>query len=102
MGAQIKLKETAIAILLSELHPTQMIAIYLLASGAEMPESVSKSDLTKIIYVLCTKLDWIREEPETPNTYEQTSTVDTPETLISSDCRSCAMLLLQVIACYDK
>ena len=46
------LKETAIAILLNELHHSQMIAIYLLTSGAEMPESVSKSDLVKIISFL--------------------------------------------------
>ena len=56
------LKETAIAILLNELHHSQMIAIYLLTSGAQMPESVSKSDLVKIISFLFTKLDWIREE----------------------------------------
>ena len=62
MGGQIKLKETAIAVLLAELHTSQMVAMYVMASGSEMPESVSKSDLTEIIFVLCRKLDWIKEE----------------------------------------
>ena len=64
MGGQIKLKETAIAVLLTELHTSQMIAMYVMASGSEMPESVSKSDLTEIIFVLCRKLDWIKEEKD--------------------------------------
>ena len=62
MGLQMILKETAIATLITELHHTEMYAFHLMASGIEMSENVTKEGLTKIICVLCKKLEWIREE----------------------------------------
>ena len=44
----MKLKVTAIEILVTELLPAEMMAIYLMASGSEMPGKVSKEDLTKV------------------------------------------------------
>ena len=32
--------------------------------GREIPDSITKYDLTEIIAVLCRKLDWVNEEPD--------------------------------------
>ena len=58
----MKLKANIMAILLAELHPNQMGAFYLMRLGVEMPDTVSKTDLTNIITFLCKKLCWIEEE----------------------------------------
>ena len=56
----MKLKPRAIQILETWLKPSEMGAIYLMAMGIlEMPETVTKSDLTNIVVSLCCQLDWI-------------------------------------------
>ena len=64
MIPKMKLKVTAIEILVTELLPAEMMAIYLMASGSAMPGKVSKEDLTKVIRILCKKLDWIEDEED--------------------------------------
>ena len=47
------------------MQPTEMGAIYLMAMGIlEMPETVTKSDLTNIVLSLCCQLDWIVYDEE--------------------------------------
>ena len=46
----------------AELHPNQMGAFYLMRLGVQMPDTISKTDLTNIITFLCKKLCWIEEE----------------------------------------
>ena len=84
MGDQIKLKETAIAILLKELHHSQMTAIYLLSSGAKLPESVSKTALAKIICTLCIKLNWTRKGDENCQNNSAQTTIKLKETAIAT------------------
>ena len=55
----LKLQFKAIQNLMPLLKPQAMSAIYLMGLGKELPESVSKSDLTEVISVLCKRLDWI-------------------------------------------
>ena len=49
-------------ILVAELQPNQMGAFYLMSLGVDMPDAVTKTDLTSIITFLCKKLCWIEEE----------------------------------------
>ena len=63
-GMKLKLNFQAMQILTSELTSNEMWAIYLMGQGEDLPESVAKTDLTKIIVVLCTRLKWIREDHE--------------------------------------
>ena len=58
----MKLKFEAVQIIIRELQEIEASAIFLMALGQEMPDSVSKVDLTKIIHFLCKKLSWIQEE----------------------------------------
>ena len=45
MGSQIKLKDSALAFLLEKLEKGEMLAIYLMASGVEMTDKVTKSGM---------------------------------------------------------
>ena len=58
----MKLKVQAIQILMKELQQEEMGAIYFMGVGQEMPDIVTKLNLTKIIQVLCKMLSWIDEE----------------------------------------
>ena len=58
MGEKMKLKVKALRILQADLHPDEMMAIYLMEFGTEMPPNLTKQ-LTKIVRVLCQKLDWV-------------------------------------------
>ena len=58
-STKVKLKTRALEILWTELQPNEMGVIYLMRSGGEIPETVSKSSLTRIIAVLFKRLDWI-------------------------------------------
>ena len=61
----MKLKAHAIQILETWLKPAEMGAIYLMGMGVlEMPETVTKSDLTNIVVSLCCQLDWIVYDEE--------------------------------------
>ena len=63
MGAlRVRLNVVAIQVLAAELQPVEMAAVHLMALGKEMPESVSKLDLTRIIFCLCKKLNWIERD----------------------------------------
>ena len=55
----MKLNFSGMAILMDELTKSEMWAIYMMASGEEMTDQVSKTDLVRIICVLCKKLDWV-------------------------------------------
>ena len=59
-----KLKFTALATVTVELTRSEIIAIDLMASGKDMTNQVTKTDLVRIIFVLCKDLDWIEEEEE--------------------------------------
>ena len=61
---KIKLKLTALATLTVELTQSEVMAIDLMASGKDMTNQVTKTDLVRIIFVLCKNLDWIEEEEE--------------------------------------
>ena len=52
-------------ILVDELQPNQMGAFYLMSLGVDMPDAVTKTDLTSIITFLCKKLCWVEEEDKT-------------------------------------
>ena len=58
MALKMSLKLPVIEMLTAELESRQMLAIYLMDSGREMTESVTKSDLTGIILYLCQRLGW--------------------------------------------
>ena len=65
----INLKFKALSVLMSGLQDTQMWVIYQMALDKDMPDSVTKMDLIKIIAFLFKQLDWIEEtvdsiEPE--------------------------------------
>ena len=52
----MSLKDYATHNLMKELQPSEMLAIYLMASGAEMSENVTKLNLMSVISLLCKKL----------------------------------------------
>ena len=62
MSLQLKLKDSAIEVLMGLLQPKEMIAIYLLGIGKTEPQKFHNQDLIKIIIVLCEKLCWIEDE----------------------------------------
>ena len=59
---KISLKFHAMSILMAELQETQMWAIYQLSLGQDVPDSVTKNDLMKIIELLLKQLDWIEKD----------------------------------------
>ena len=58
----MNLNFSGMAILMDKLTKSEMYAIYLMASGQEMTDQVTKSDLVRIICVLCKSLDWIEND----------------------------------------
>ena len=61
----MKLKLSAIQILVTGLQAGEMGAIYLMGTGIkEMPDTVTKANLTNIITFLCGQLDWIGNDEE--------------------------------------
>ena len=58
---KINIKFEALSVLMTGLKDTQMWVIYQLASGKNLPDSVTKMDLLKIITFLFKQLDWIEE-----------------------------------------
>ena len=63
-AVKVKLRFEGIQTLIKELTESQMLAFYFMGLGNEMPERVTKFDLTGIIQVLCKKLNWIEEQEE--------------------------------------
>ena len=55
---------------MEELHQNEVWAIYLMGQGKEMTDAISKADLTRIIYVLCKKLNWTEEQKDCANNPE--------------------------------
>ena len=74
----MRLKAKIMQILVAELPPNQMGAFYLMRMGVEMPDAVTKTDLTNIITFLCKKLCWVEEEED--NKSFTTDTKLSPET----------------------
>ena len=58
----MKLVDSAIEVLMEELRPKEMLAIYRMATGTTRSENFENSDLLRIIHVLCNKLGWVQEE----------------------------------------
>ena len=75
---KINLKFKAISVLMSGLQDTQKWIIYQMASGKDMPDSVTKEDLINIIAFLFKYLDWI-EGTEDSIDLESVSNVNTQE-----------------------
>ena len=61
-AVKLKLGFEAMQILMGELQQIQIQAIYFIGQGQEMPETMTKVDLTNIIRVLCKILGWIEAE----------------------------------------
>jgi len=61
---KLKLHVNAVHKLYAQLHARQMTAMNYIRVGREIPDSITKYDLTEIIAVLCRKLDWVEEEPD--------------------------------------
>ena len=55
-GLRMNLKDSATHILFKELQASEMLAIYLMTSGAEMSENVTRLDLSSIISMLCKRI----------------------------------------------
>ena len=62
MSLQLKLKDSAVEILMGLLQPKEMIALYMLGIGKTQSEKFNNADLIRIIIVLCEKLCWTQEE----------------------------------------
>ena len=58
-AVKLKLNFEAMQILMGELQPIQIQAIYFIGQGQEVPDTVTKVDLTDIIRALCQILGWI-------------------------------------------
>ena len=58
----MKINYEGMQILMAELQHQEMWAIYLMGHGKEMTDVVTKLNLTRIIHVLCKKLNWIDED----------------------------------------
>ena len=67
-SSTVKLKSQTAHLLLSELQPNQVLAVYMMGTGTDMPENVTKGDLIKIIGLLCQKLNWTQNEDEQDQT----------------------------------
>ena len=65
MGEKMKLKVKALRILQADLHRDEMVAIYLMQFGTDLPPNLAKH-LTKIVRLLCKKLDWIDDKCDPP------------------------------------
>ena len=65
MGEKMKLKVKALRILQADLHRDEMVAIYLMQFGTDLPPNLAKH-LTKIVRLLCKKLDWIDDRCDPP------------------------------------
>ena len=63
---KIKLDFNSMMTLMSELTESEILAISLMAAGQEMPETVRKSDLVRIIALLLKKLNWVVDDQEAP------------------------------------
>ena len=63
-AVMMKLNFQGMQILMEELQQQERWAIYLMCQGKEMTDEVTKSNLTRIICVLCKKLNWIEEDME--------------------------------------
>ena len=57
----MKIKAEIMQVLVSELQPNLIGAFYVMSLGFEIPDTVTKTDLTNIISFLCKKLGWIEE-----------------------------------------
>ena len=55
----MKIKAEIMQVLVAELQPNLIGAFYVMSLGFEIPDTVTKTDLTNIIWFLCKQLDWI-------------------------------------------
>ena len=92
---KFSLKFNAMSFLMAKLEETQMWAIYQLSLGQDMPDSVTKNDLIKIIELLLKQLDWIEKDESSrkPTTLSDADT-DVPKDSMEKD--DCLMELLTV------
>ena len=73
---KINLKFKALSVLMSGLQDTQMWVIYQMASGNDLPDSITKMDLIKIIEFLFKHLDWIEGTNDSMVELESASNID--------------------------
>ena len=66
--------------LMQHLEYSEMRVIYMMALGQEMPTTVTKNHLTKIISVLCKIMNWVEDEG-----YSNGNTMDEKEVDIDED-----------------
>ena len=76
---KVNLKFKALSVLVSGLQDTQMWVIYQMASGKDLPDSVTKMDLIKIIAFLFKHLDWIEGTKDSIVELESATNVNTEE-----------------------
>ena len=53
--APVKLETKAIQTLAAELQPPEMVVVYLMGLGKEIPDDIEQSNLVSIVSVLCRK-----------------------------------------------
>ena len=81
----MKLKAQIMQILVGELPHNQIGAFYLMSLGVELPNTVTKTDLTDIICFLCKKLCWIEEEDVKVSTSFRKSSEENQENNLPKD-----------------
>ena len=64
----MKIKAKIMQTLVAELQPNLIGAFYVMSLGIEIPDTVTKTDLTNVINFLCKKLGWIEEVDDTTRT----------------------------------
>ena len=85
----MKLKFSAIQILVAELMPDEMGVIYLMGLQKDMPENVTKTVFTNIITFLCKQLDWIEKDEEIIETSKPSDVEGSTEQFSSEDVVNC-------------
>ena len=93
---KFSLKFNAMSFLMAKLEETQMWAIYQLSLGLDVPDSVTKNDLMKIIELLLKQLDWI-EKDEALRKPTTSLDADTDVPMDSMEKDDCLMELLTVM-----
>ena len=82
---KMNLKFKALSVLMSGLQDSQMWVIYQMASGKDMPDSVTKMDLINIIAFLFKQLDWIEDTKDINVELERTSSIYTQVNNVPQD-----------------
>ena len=85
MALKMSLKLPVIEMLTADLESRQMLAIYLMDSGREMTDSVTKLDLTGIILYLCQRLGWTESSDCFSSIAQQTVVITNEAKILEKD-----------------